>query len=393
MGAPKQKILVVFSKADVTHRKMLEGILRYARERCANQWQVILDQRDIYRRNTEELSGSNFSGIIAAVGSASDRRRYFATGLPTVLFEPTVKHLAKRGRPANNVTFFNDHAAEGRAAAEYFLACGFGSFAFVGTPEATAWSSARQSGYESRLSKAGFSAAVYRPSSHARAGGPSVEILRISRWLKTLPPRTALLAAHDERALQVLAAAAGAGLAIPTDLAVLGVDDDELLCSTASPQLSSIPVNAQETGERIAEDMHALLEGRRVEPIVRTCHTRIVARQSTDACAPDASAVVRAIDYIRKHLGEAIGVDNLAAAANCSRRTLELKMRTETGASPAEKIYELRRDEAKKLLAETTLPVSEVARRCGYGSPSHLAHCFRQCGLPTPLAVRRRSRD
>jgi len=394
MSTEKKKILIVFSKADITHRKMLEGILRYARERCSGQWQVILDQRDIFQRNTAELSGSNFSGIIAAVGSAADRRSYFATGLPTVLFEPTLAHLSRTGRPPNNVTFFNDHTAEGRTAAQYFISCGFSSFAFVGTVQTTTWSIARQNGFESTLSKNGFRVAIYRsPSSRAKAKNVTSEILRLSRWLKTLPPHTALLAAHDERALQVLAAATNANIRIPEDLAVLGVDDDELLCSTASPQLSSIPVNSMETGERIAETMHALLEGRYVEPIIRTCHTRIATRQSTDAYANDKPIVFKALDYIRKHLGESISVENLAAAANCSRRTLELKMRSETGASPAEKIYELRRIEAMKLLTETSLPVSEIAGRCGYGTSSHLAYSFRRHNLQTPLALRRKTAE
>jgi len=390
MSVAKSKILVVFSRADVTHRKMLEGILRYVRERCADRWQVLLDQRDIFQRSTAELSNGGFSGIIAAVGSAEDRQRYFKTGLPTVLFEPTLAHLGRRGRPDNNVTFFNDHAAEGRAAADYFLSLGFTSFAFVGTTTETTWSDARRQGFVSRLSKDGLKVRVYKNRPKAQRADFTRELPHLAGWLRKLPPQTALLAAHDERALQVLAAAAHAGLHLPEDLAVLGVDDDELLCSTASPSLSSIPVNAEETGERIAEAMHALLEGRPTEPIVRTCHTRIVTRQSTDAYANDNPVVAKALDYIRKHLCDAIGVANLAAAASCSRRTLETKMRTTLGISPLEKIHEIRRLEAEKLLKETTVPVGEVARKCGYGTASHLAASFRRQGLPPPLALRRR---
>lgn len=389
MKAAKAKILVVFSRADVTHRKMLEGILKYVRERCADRWQIILDQRDIFQRSTAELSNGGFSGIIAAVGSSDDRRRYFATGLPTVLFEPTLDHLGRKGRPANNITFFNDHAAEGRAAADHFLSLGFRSFAFVGTTTETTWGTARRQGFASRLSKDGLKVRVYKNGPAAQRGDFTRELPHLAGWLGKLPPRTALLAAHDERALQVLAAAAHAGLAVPEDLAVLGVDDDELLCSTASPSLSSIPVNAEETGERIAESLHALLEGRPAEPIIRTCHTRIVTRQSTDACANDNPIVAKALDYIRQHLGDAIGVANLASAANCSRRTLEMKMMSTLGVSPLEKIHEMRRTEALKLLTETVLPIAEIAARCGYNSSSHLASSFRQQGLPTPLAVRR----
>lgn len=388
MQKKRRKILVVFSRADMTHRQMLEGIVRYMRERCADRWEVLLDQRDIYRRKPSELAGGTFSGIIAAVGSDEDRRRYFATGLPTVLYEPTLAHISNHGRPANNVTFFNDHAVEGQAAAEHFLSCGFTSFAFVGTVEPTSWSQARQDGFIARLAKSGFHTAVYRPPAKMPRDDFSREILKLGQWLGRLPPRTALLAAHDERALQVLSAAATAQIAIPEDLSVLGVDDDELLCSTASPTLSSIPVNATETGERIAAAMHALLENRATEPIVRTCHTRIVTRGSTDAFANDNLIVSKALDYIRKHLSEAIGVANLATAANCSRRTLEKRMAATIGLSPAEKIRELRRIEAVKLLRETTLPIAEIAVRCGYVTATRLAASFREQGLPQPHTFR-----
>jgi len=393
MTGGKSKILVVFSKADVVHRKMLEGILRYAHDHCVGRWQVLLDQRDIFQRSTYELSNGGFAGIIAAVGSADDRRSYFATGLPTVLYEPTLAHVSRRRRPSNNVTFFNDHAAEGRTAAEHFLSLGFTSFAFVGSTNGTVWSDTRREGFTSRLCKDGFGAHVYRNPHRTPGEDFTQEIPHLAHWLRALPRHTAVLAVHDERALQVLAAAAQAGLKLPEDLALLGVDDDELFCTTASPPLSSIPVNATETGERIAESMHALLDGRHVEPIVRTCHTRVVMRQSTNAYANENPIVFKALEYLRKHLGDPIGVEDLAAAANCSRRTLELKMRTTAGVSPAEKIHEIRRTEAIKLLTETTVPVAEVAARCGYGTSSHLAACFRQHGLATPLAIRRQARD
>ena len=391
MPKPKIRILVVFARADVTHRKMLEGILRYVRERCADRWQIVLEQRDIFRNPGAELSRGGFAGIIAAVGSAADRRRYFATGLPTVLFEPTLARPGKIRRPKNNVTFFNDHAAEGRAAADYFTAAGYHSFAFVGTNPETAWSLARRRGFAAQLEKTGGTVHLYKN----RSGGHDLdfanEMPQLAAWLAKLPPRTALMSAHDERALQVMAAATSAGIAIPDRLAVLGVDDDEILCSTSSPSLSSIPVNSEETGQRIAAAMHALLEGRQPVPIVRTCHTRITVRQSTDAFIDDDPIVAKALDFIHRHLSDSINVTNLAAAANCSRRTLEMKMASALGMSPLAKIHEIRRTEAVKLLKETNLPIAEVARRCGYTSAIRLDADFRNASLPPPVSVRRGS--
>jgi LacI family transcriptional regulator len=367
-----RKILVIFSKTDVTHRQMLKGILEFARGKCLPPWEVQLDQRNIYRRSAGELKNGGFSGIIAAVGNSSDRRRYLDTGLPTVLFEPTLAGLHHYRRRERNVTVFNDHAAEGRAAAEYYLKRGYKSFAYVGTAKTTVWSRERQRGFAARLEKDGMSAAVYPEPEQRDAADFIAEAPKLSRWLKRLPKATALFAAHDERALQVLSAAARAGISIPQQLAILGVDDDELICTTASPPLSSIPVNAEETGWRIAKTMHDLLENRNPEPVIRTCHTRVTTRQSTDAFALTDPFVARALAFALKNLDKPIGVKEMADAANCSRRTLQMKMLSALHLTPQEELSRLRREHAAKLLKETALPIAEVARLTGYCSPSHM---------------------
>ena len=367
-----RKMLVVFSNIDVTHRRMLAGILHYARERCVPPWDIQLDLRDIQRRNSAELVAGGFDGIIAAVINPADRRKYFATGLPTVLFEPTFARMDSVRRPANNVTFFNDHAAEGITAAEYFLARGYRSFAFVGTTVPLAWSDARCHGFVRRLAQEGLAPRIYAPPRGKAAADFTLESPRLEHWLRRLPRGTAVLAAHDLRAQQIVCAAQQAQVAIPDDIAVLGVDDDELLCTTASPQISSIPVAAEETGWRFAEAMSGLLDGRNPEPIVRTCHTRVVTRTSTDAFALPDPIVAKAISCMEKHLAEPLRGPDLAAAANCSLRTLQQKMLKTLGRTLRDELAAMRLAEAVRLLKETRLPISEVADRCGYCSVSHL---------------------
>lgn len=383
------KILVVFSKADVTHRRMLEGILGYVRDTCPATWEVQLDLRDIFRRSTAEIRAGGFSGIIAAVANPADRKRYFASGLPTVLFEPTLARMDRARRPANNVTFFNDHAAEGRTAAEYYLERGYRSFAYIGTPVKAVWSDARRRGFAARLAKDGIRPSIYVPPRGKASADFTLEAPRLARWLKRLPRPTALFVAHDERAQQVAAVAHRVGIDIPGDLALLGVDDDELLCTTASPQLSSISVNAEETGRRIAERMHALLRGSNPVPIVRTCHTRVIARASTDADSLADPFVSKAVSYAEKNLAKPLKAEDLAAAANCSLRTLQTKMLRVLRRTPKEELAFLRRSEAVKLLRETRLPVSEIAARCGYCSASHLGIHLRQSLGLTPTSCRR----
>ena len=384
-----KQILVVFSKFDLTHRQMLGGILKYAHENCASTWRTQLELRDIARRDLATLKDDGFDGIIAAVINPADRRKYFASGLPVVLYEPTLAKWDRSKRPARSVTFFNDHMAEGRTAAEYFIERGYRKFAYVGTLGSIAWSEARRRGFVSTLSRKGLRCAVYpQPPAQVKIDFMHEE-KRLVKWLSQLPQGTALFAVHDERAQQIVSLADRAGISIPEHIAVLGVDDDELLCTTASPTLSSIPVNATETGYRFAKALDDLLHGRPHVPVIRTCHTRVITRQSTDISSIEDPFVSRAVDYMRQHLGDSVGGKSIAVAARCSLRTLQMRMLATLGRTPKEQFAFLRRTEAVSLLANTSMSVDQIAHACGFCGSSHLGlHLKRHLGLK-PLEVRR----
>ena len=384
-----KRILVVFSKFDFTHRQMLGGILKYAHDNCASAWTTQLELHDMSRRGATVLRDGRFDGIIVAIVNPADRRKYLTAGVPVVLYEPTLAKWDRTPRPPNSITFFNDHMAEGRTAAEYFIGRGYRNFAYVGTPEPVVWSEARRKGFVSTLSKTGLKCRVFPITGKKPHNWSAQETSRLSRWLSKLPPRTALFAVHDERAQQILSIANMAGLSIPDRIAVLGVDDDELLCTTASPTLSSIPVNAEDTGYRFAQALDALLHGRHHDPVIRTCHTRVITRQSTDFSIIEDPFVSRAVAYMRQHLHDSIGGKQIAAAARCSLRTLQLRMLAAVGRTPKGEFAFLRRTEAMSLLANTTMSVDQIARACGFCNSSHLGlHLKRHLGVK-PLDVRR----
>ena len=388
-----KRILVVFSKFDFTHRQMLGGILKYAHEKCPSAWTAQLELAGDPRKRRRLLCGGGFDGIIAAVENPADRRRYFATGLPVVLYEPTMAQMDRIPRPERSVTFFNDHAAEGRTAAEYFIERGYRNFAYVGTAEPVAWSEARRKGYVSALAKRGFRCRVFPCQGAAPCSGFVDEPKRLLQWLSRLPLGTALFAVHDERAQQIASLANIAGISIPERIAVLGVDDDEMLCTTALPTLSSIPVNAEATGYRFAKAMDDLLHGRRHDSVVRTCHTRVITRQSTDTSIISDPFVARAVTYMRQHLADSMGGWQVASAARCSLRTLQMRMCAALGRTPKEELAFLRRTEAVSLLSNTSMSVGEIARACGFCGASHLGVHLKQHLGVKPLEVRARSRQ
>jgi len=382
-------ILVVFSKFDLTHRQMLGGILKYAHDNRASHWTTQLELMGTSRRKPSELKKGRFDGIIAAVVNPSDRRNYLSAGVPIVLYEPTLAKWDRSRRPDRSVTFFNDHAAEGRTAAEYFIQRGYRHFAYVGTPGPIAWSEARRRGFVSTLSGKGFGCKVYHPPQAGGRMDPTREAACLSRWLAKLPRGTALFAVHDERAQQIASLANLAGIPVPEHIAILGVDDDELLCTTASPTLSSIPVNATETGYRFAKALDDLLHGVRHNPVVRTCHTRVITRQSTDISIIEDPNAARAVAYMRQHLGDSVGGRQIADAARCSLRTLQMHMLSSLGRTLKDEFAFLRRTEAVSLLANTSMGVDQIARACGFCGASHLGlHLKRHLGV-RPLDVRR----
>lgn len=392
MGSlPIKHILVVFSKFDQTHRQMLGGILRYARDNCAHNWTAQLELMDTSRRTSADVTNGKIDGIIAAVDNPSDRRKYLSAGIPIVLYEPTIAKWDHSRRPEHSVTYFNDHAAEGRTAAEYFIQRGFRHFAYVGTSAPIAWNEARRRGFVSTLSEKGFGCSVYRPSPTAEKTDFVRETNRIARWLAKLPHGTALFAVHDERAQQISSIAKLAGIPVPERIAILGVDDDVLLCTTSSPTLSSIPVNAAETGYRFARSLDDLLHGIRKDPVIRTCHTHVITRQSTDVSIIDDPFVSRAVEFMRRHLDKSIGGTQMAEAARCSLRTLQMRTRAALGRTLKDELAYLRRTEAVSLLANTSMSVEQIARACGYCGASHLGlHLKRHLGVK-PLDLRRRT--
>ena len=367
---PPKKVLVVLSNMEFTHRQHLEGILRYARTNLQLKWEVLIDLNDT-KIDPRHVHERGIDGIIAAVYNASDRQVYLDGDVPTVLYEPTRSAPVRAMTRENLVTFCNDHTAEGEAAADFFLSRGYTSFAFVGSVERTGWSDQRLDGYKARLKASGYILRAYPRSCRAR--DLALDADRLATWLKRLPPRTALLAANDKRALQVISAATHAGIAVPEDLVVLGVDNDELICSTASPSISSIRVSAVENGERFAEALAALFAGRKHERVIVVRNTTVVPRGSTDLFAYSDIFLSRALAYAASHLRQRPRLPDLAREARCSVRTLQARAQSILGHSLKEELTRLQLAAFRDLKSsDRTASADELARRCGFCHSSHL---------------------
>lgn len=361
-------ILVTLPTANFTHRRILEGILAYAREK--GPWLFHLNTGDIAAQGLKRAQRWGVDGVILLSANRDILARAARLNCPTVLINAP---LNVRTRRRNVVIVRRDNPNLGRLAAEHLLARGFRSFAFVGSPRPSEWSDGRRDGFVRAVAAAKRPCAVYPTPSPDECADFSLEAPRLGAWLKALPKHTALYTVKDIRGQQILAACLDVGVAVPDDLAVLSTDDDELLCETTTPSLSSIALDGEHTGKICAKALDDLLHGHTRHPLVDIAFPRIVTRRSTDTFAIDDPILARVIAYAREHLAESLRIVQIADALGVSVRTIETKAARHFGHPLREELRRLRLSEGIALLTNSRLSASEIAERCGFCNASHFS--------------------
>jgi LacI family transcriptional regulator len=288
-----------------------------------------------------------------------------------------------------------DHHAVGRMAADYFLGKGYRNFGFFGS----AWthvSRTREAGFRDRLAEAGFTLATchaeYLPRPPVGASWRHVDD-QVERWLRTLPKPVAILGSNDVPARDLADVCRQLDLKVPQEVALLGVDNDELECGLTWPSLSSIELPAQRIGYEAARVLDDLMRGKKApaKPLFLP-PVRVVTRQSTDTLAVENAVVAAALDYIRRNLNKEFTVDDIAAGAGVGRRDLERKFRAALDRSVLDEVRTARVDRVRQLLADTELSMAAIAQRAGFSGSRRMAVVFRESTGATPRQYRRRIR-
>lgn len=278
-----------------------------------------------------------------------------------------------------------------RLAAEYFLSRGFEHVAFVGEFDRD-WSHLRRDGIQTASMGIGQSLRIY-PSIAARKLIWTQERPRLADWLAQVPKPVGVIARDDVRALQVLEACRIARIHVPSEMAVLGVGDDELSCMIADPPLSSVKLNAANGGYQAAHALHHLVQRSKQVPrhlIIEP--DSVVVRSSTDIDISQDPDISAARNIIHRRSPQNLSVDAVAETIGVPRRTLEAKFRKHTNRTILDEIRRAKLQRAKSILSETKLPLDQVANLSGYGSASYLNDRFaKELGL-TPAQYRLASR-
>lgn len=377
------KVALLIETSNRYGRDLLYGIRDWMRE--SGSWAVRFTEQGRRAPLPSWLGDWRGDGIIARVDSPQIARALRRTGLPVV--DVSAERYASEFPRASI-----DNRAVARLAAEHLAGKGFRHFAFCGD-ERFLWSRERGVEFRRRLAGAGELAADFRPRA-GRKPGSDAENRAIADWLARLPKPVGVFACYDGRAQQVLEACQLVGLHVPDEVAVLGVDNDDVLCDLCSPPLSSVQPNARRTGYEAAAMLAQLMPGGRpaapgtrlIEPV------RVIERQSTDVVSVADDRVAAALKFIRHHACEGVNVADVLRAVPMSRTLLERKFKALLGHSPHRQLVQVKIERAKHLLAESELSIAVVAELAGFDSASYLSVAFRRETGQSPYTYRTQHR-
>jgi len=387
VGTRPPKVALLIETSSSYGRGLLHGISRYAR--LHGPWSFFLEP-GAQDETPPPLRDWGIDGVITLFRTRRQARRLLAMRLPIVDLDFTIPGLVPWG-------VCNDEAGVARMAADHLLSRGLRHFAFVGWAAVddgiSLWESQRQAAFVQAIEGAGFRVSPYEWPTRAGERAWGREQKRLARWLRRLPRPTGLLASNDQRARHVLEAARLAGLQIPDDLAVLGVDNDETLCELSTPSISSVALDTDTIGYEGAAMLHALLRKRRApRTMVLVPPLGVVARRSSDLLAMADPAVVAAVRFMDQNLGRPIRITDVLAAAQLSRKTLEVRFRRSIGRTPHEELQRRRIEKVKALLRQTDSPLKQIARAAGFTYVEHLHLVFRTHAGMTPSQFRAQGR-
>ena len=377
---PHVALLVETSLA--SGRDILRGIARYVRE---NQpWLLYHEPRSLEDRPPSWLKGWRGHGIIARVQTPAMARVIAQTRLPVVDVLGVVEGT---GFPLVHV----DDDATGTLAAEHLLDRGFRNFAYVGLKNEN-WSASRQKAFTRVVDAKGFQVHV-RNEQRRDLDDQTWEVHqhKLTQWVANLSRPVGVMVCSDQRGSLLLDACRRAGLRVPDEVAVIGVDNDEPLCDVCNPPLSSVWPGHAQIGYQAAALLDRLIAGK-TNASIRTLvpPLKIITRQSTDTLAVEDRVVREALRVIREQACRGTRIDEIAAAVSVSRSVLQRRFRAVLGRSINEELIAQRLKVARQLLLETNLGLMEIAERAGFRHQEYMGAVFAARLGVTPAVLRRR---
>jgi len=370
-----KRIVVAFQLSGEPGRRKFSGLLRYMTEKNRDwRLQIVRIPTDLSASLVHSFPARGIDGIVYSITPSHEVCEALAQStIPTVALD-FYSDVVLHGRTRNLVYVTGSPEDVGRAAALHLLSLGtYRSYAFVPDLYWHTWSKLRGEAFVREMRKNGFPVSVYRLRSR------EFDLSRLSDWLKRLPKPVGIFAAFDDRAIQVLEACYDAGLSIPHDVAVISVDNDEMVCEHTTPPLTSIQPDHERMGYLAAERLDAMMNGTELKtPEHHKVGVRqVVVRESTSAVSNAGKLVQRALAFIRLNVNKPIHARDVAAFLNVSRRLADLRFGELQGESIGATIRNLKLEEVARKLRNTSDTVENIAGDLGFAKVSRLREMFK----------------
>ncbi len=370
---------------------LLRGISRFAHTHP--RWTVEYEPWMENEALPRWLVRDKFQGVLCRIRNPSQFASLQQLHVPIV-------DLGSLDPPKGIANIHSDHGAIAQLAADHLIKCGLQTFAYCGF-EAQQASEKRRIAFQRYLSEHGFDGLTFIGKSRRGTGSrrspgwrSSLDYASLLPWLKKIPKPIGIMACNDICGRLVLAGCQHAGIHVPEEIVLVGVDNDEVLCELATPTMSSIDPAAERIGFEAAELLDTIIGGAKPpEQSYLVSPAGVITRTSTDIIAVAEPVVAKALRYIREYPGNGITVDQVLdylARDNMlvSRCTLERRFVVVVGFSPYQEINRVRLNRIKRLLRNTQYPLKRIAEITGFKAESHLNRFFKRYQGQTPGSFR-----
>ena len=386
MTFARKRVLLLIETSRAAGRGIIEGVSRYVIER--QNWLLHLDERHILG-TPDWLETWKGDGIISRTADWETHR---------ILKKKKIPQVELHG---DNVNYLLDIAVNetriAELAADHLGDQGFRHFAVFGLSDVW-WIEKRRACFAEAVAKYKVKPFAFRIQDSTKVY-PSLIVdaplmKRIVHWIRGLPKPVGIWGVTDLNAFNVLKACLHAGFSVPGEVAVLGTDNDSLLCKAVVPQLSSVDINAREIGYQAAMLLEKRMNGERIPTPIITEPSHVEVRQSTDIIAITDPHVARALGYIREHSASpTINAVEIARWSGTSLRTLQSKFRRHLNSTLEEQVAQCRIDHACRLLRDSDIKVSAISSLIGFSSESYFFTLFRKLQQVTPQSYRKLHRE
>ena len=381
MKTRQRKILVAIPTNGPDGRLRVAGVLKYANTRTNWDLRIVSSRTAFTDAEVRELLVGGLDGCILAAYTPAVEE-ILKKRIPTIL---ALENMHQQiGERPNCLSVLMDNHEIGRLAAEHFKSLGrFASYAFIPAPPKIPWSLERKAAFFENADKRSnffeFPESEFEMVNMTGEAGIQVRTEELVDFLKSLPRPAAVFAANDLLAVQVVKACRVAHIKVPTSLAVIGCDNDELLCQGEKPALTSILPGFEKAGFAAARALDSLIRGKRPGAHeLRIPGAALVPRASTTTLPPAVAVVNAAMDYIRKHATEGISTSDVIEQLHISRSLLDLRFRQLRNESVMDAILGIRLAAVRDRIEKTDRKFLTIGAECGFRNPDYLKRLFRK---------------